>query len=722
VRDALSVDRSKLAAGAGARAALGMAIPLVVGAATGQLLMGVSASVGALSGGFASLQGTYRSRAGVIVAASGGMALSAFVGASAGHLLGPGIVLTAAWGFAAGILVAFGQAATVVGLQSVVGLVVFGQFSLGPGEAALQGALVLAGGLLQTLLVVAIWPLRRFPAERKALSQAYGVLASHARSLAGSPGRLLEPLALQGLDATMRDPQPLGEAGDMVAYRSLADQTERLRLELARLSQARQHLQEAGDEGGVRDLDAVTRAAGGLLDRVADAIGSGHAPSGLEADRQQLREALSHLDLLARRSGDDGSGWNEALAREARDAAQALAGTVRSVVRLAGVPAGKGNLPADPGAELASLVPRRPGTEVLRLGDRLEMLRANLTLGSEACRHAIRLAGTLALAAGVSHLVPLGHGYWLPMTVMIVLKPDFAATASRGVARSLGTLVGAALVTAVLAGLRPGPDALIGLTVGLYWAAITLLFANYAAFSICVASLVVALLAFTGQPEVALAADRAVYTLGGGFLALVAYLAWPTWERAVVAERLATLVETDARYGRAVLAAWADPSGPDPARLQRARLEARLARSNAEASVQRWLSEPSSPRGGNGAGLSPEVARGVLAAVHRYVRGVLALHAALVPSGPPHPEVAELASQVEEALSAVARNLRTGPGHGCLPPLRSTQLALAGGEGEGRGPSASVLATESDLIVDAVDTLGHLVGLRPPGEGLASTP
>jgi uncharacterized membrane protein YccC len=560
VRDALGVDRSKLAAGAGARAALGMAIPLAVGAATGQLIMGVSASVGALSGGFASLQGTYRTRAGVIMAATGGMALSAFVGATAGHLLGPGIVLTAAWGFAAGILVAFGQAATVVGLQSVVGLVVFGQFSLGPGEAALQGALVLAGGLVQTLLVVAIWPLRRFPAERKALSQAYAVLAGHARSLAESPGRLLEPAALQDLDAAMRDPQPLGQTGDMVAYRSLADQTERLRLELARLSRVRQHLQEAGHEGGGQDLDSVARAAGDLLDGVGYAIRSGHAPSGLEGHRQRLRRALSHLELLARRASQEGSRWDEALIAGARDAAQALAGTLRSVVRLAGVPAGQGTLPTDPGAELAALAPRLPQSEVLGVRDRLGLLRANLTLGSEACRHAIRLAGALALAAGVSHLVPLGHGYWLPMTVMIVLKPDFATTASRGVARSLGTLVGAGLVTVVLAGLRPGAEGLIGLTIALYWAAITLLFANYAAFSVCVASLVVVLLAFTGQPEVALAADRAVYTLGGGFLALVAYLAWPSWERAVVAERLATLIEY--RPGQPSAGQAGGPLGP----------------------------------------------------------------------------------------------------------------------------------------------------------------
>lgn len=92
-------------------------------------------------------------------------------------------------------------------------------------------------------------------------------------------------------------------------------------------------------------------------------------------------------------------------------------------------------------------------------------------------------------------------------------------------------------------------------------------------------------------------------------MALLAYAAWPTWARTLVPDRLAALVEADGRYGRSVLAAWADPAEADPAALQRDRLDARLARSNAEAVVDRWLPEPT------GHDFDPEVARGVLAAV-----------------------------------------------------------------------------------------------------------
>ena len=78
----------------------------------------------------------------------------------------------------------------------------------------------------------------------------------------------------------------------------------------------------------------------------------------------------------------------------------------------------------------------RPSPLAGTTGGRLESVRANLVRTSEVFRHAVRVGATLAVAVAISHLFPLGHGYWLAMTVMIVLKPDFAATLSRGLGRS----------------------------------------------------------------------------------------------------------------------------------------------------------------------------------------------------------------------------------------------------------------------------------------------
>ena len=61
-------------------------------------------------------------------------------------------------------------------------------------------------------------------------------------------------------------------------------------------------------------------------------------------------------------------------------------------------------------------------------------LRANMSLQSAVCRHAIRLAACIAIAEIAGRGFSLARPYWLAMTVAIVLKPDFASTFTRGVA------------------------------------------------------------------------------------------------------------------------------------------------------------------------------------------------------------------------------------------------------------------------------------------------
>jgi uncharacterized membrane protein YccC len=358
--------------------------------------------------------------------------------------------------------------------------------------------------------------------------------------------------------------------------------------------------------------------------------------------------------------------------------------------------------------------------------ERLAVLRANMALSSEACRHGLRLAGTLAIAVGASLLLSLPHRYWLPMTAMLVLRPDFTATFTRGVSRIVGTLVGAGLVTLVLAELRPDVAGLTALVIVWCFAACATLFANYAVYSVCIASLVVTLLAFTGAPGASLAGERSLYTVCGAGLALIAYAVWPTWASAYLPERLADLITTAGRYGRSVLEAWAEPKAADRHALQRARLDARLARTNAEAAADRWMTEPS--RRGP---LSPHTALGVLASVRAYLLGILSLHARLPRSGPSSPELRDFAAAVDRAMSGAAESLRTGHRNERPVSLRAGQLALAErlgvrslrtstgppeapglpmSDSEGPDPQDVLLVSETDLIANSVNTIGDLLG------------
>lgn len=234
MRAAVRVDRAKVAPDVGLRAALGVGLTLLVGRATGHTVGGVTATVGALSAGMASHQGTYRSRAAVVMAASAGMALAAFLGTLVGHVLGAAMAVAGLIGFTAGLLVCLGPAGSVVGVQAVVGLLVFSQFHFPPAVAARNAGLVLLGGVVQTLLVV-LWPLRRFPAERRALGSAFARLAEYCRSGPEGGSTLLKASAFEPVGATLRDAQPLGGEGT-AAHRALAGQADRIRLEVVALA------------------------------------------------------------------------------------------------------------------------------------------------------------------------------------------------------------------------------------------------------------------------------------------------------------------------------------------------------------------------------------------------------------------------------------------------------------------------------------------------------
>lgn len=741
-----------------ARATIGVAIPLVVGQLSGHPVAGTAAAVGALQAGFASFQGTYRSRAGVVVAASIGMALSVVVGATLGHVLGVDMLLVSLWAFAAGMLVALGQAAAVVGIQAVVVLVVYSQFTLTPAAALRQAALVVAGGAIQILLIIVVWPFRRYPAERRALSHVYAQLAEYARRIiSGGPSG--PAAALADLPSVLHDPQPFGGSIETAAHNGLANEAERIQLELTALSRAKQRLSGLGAADAAAAVNEMAGAAEAALAELARSLLEARSPSELLARRNRFAAALQLINpgSADRGGAADEDRWVRAARTEAYERAQALAGQLRAAMRIAAVPADADTGPTDTGQAVDMTGRRKRAPSLQRVRDQLTILRANLTFSSQVCRHAVRLAVTLAVAVGAADLIDLPHHYWLPLTVMIVLKPDFSSTFTRGFNRIAGTLIGAGVVTIAIAEIRPGSVGLTILVSIFAFGAYSVLFANYAIYSVCIASLVVTLLAFTGAPAPSLALDRVVYTVVGSGLALLAYAVWPTWERTALPGRLATLVDTAADYGQAVFDAWVNPAGANRDALQQKRLAARLARSNAEAGGARWIAEPVKDRT-----FVKETVLGLLASMATYSRGVVTLHARLPPSARPHPELAPLAADLRSAMGAVAAALRSGQPVGHLPALRKAQLDLARRLGysvrpeptstagpvrpmpmaeahvadpraaladigdirdhaaeeqtdaeaaAGQAQQALVLVTETDLIVNSVDTLGYLLGL-----------
>ncbi|MGH9171295.1 MAG: FUSC family protein [Acidimicrobiales bacterium] len=728
----LRLDQADLAGAL--RCTIGVLIPLLVGLATGAVADGLAAAVGALCAGFASFQGAYRSRAALTLAVAAGMSLATVTGALAARADWSAIAVVALWGALAGMMTSLGQAWLVVSLQWGVAVIIVNALPMTPEQALVRGAMVLVGGALQTVLVVLAWPVGSFASERRAVSAAFSDLSAYAAGSGLGAGRLPDgasaaPTTLSEARRALADPQPFGHPDRLVAFQALVDEAHRLRVTLVSLASLAARLPPSAAANGIEQLfDAVSS----ILASVASSISSDSpVPEGdtarLRASTTRASEALGALPVGHAAE----TTW---LTHDAGQTVEALAGQLRGVLRTVAAMHGQ----RVEGAARAAPARARAGRRSAAVRDALVTLRSNMSWRSGVFRHAMRLAVTLCAAMVVYRVSGLSHGYWIVLTALIVLRPDFSQTLVRGVSRVTGTIVGAGLATLLAAALNPGH---VGLTV-MFACSVMLAFVlvrvNYAMFSVCVTSYVVFLLAFAALPAVSTAGDRVISTLIGGGLAAAAYLAWPTWESELVGARLGTLLDAQASYAELLLGTFSHPTAVARRRLEDARSATRLARSNAEVSVQQMAAEPRRSR--RLAPLELASARGVATAARRLSVVLITLHAHLpAEDDAPLPQLEAFTTALTNRARAEAEDLRrhftpsrtgarvdaalgrlrlgqtaekTGaPAVGAPWTLRAAHRQLAGELAAFAATSGSIprLLAETDEMVDVVNSISDLL-------------
>ena len=335
----------------------------------------------------------------------------------------------------------------------------------------------------------------------------------------------------------------------------------------------------------------------------------------------------------------------------------------------------------------------------------LAVLRANLTFDSPAFRHAVRLAVCVAIADALTRSLGWHRPYWAPMTVAIVLKPDFTTTFTRGVLRLAGTFTGLALATALFHWLAPPVVVQVLLIAGFMYVMRWAGPANYGILVAALTSMVVLLFAIAGTAPADLIAARAINTVAGGVIALAAYRVWPTWERTQVPEALARLFDAYRAYFQVVRDAYLEPGlESDPAylvRLDRARQAGRLARTHLEASAARLAVEP-------GLALDRITAlQGILANSHRFIHAVMAMEAGLLRSQavPARPAFRTFSNDVDATLYFLAAYLRGVPVQaGDLPDLREAHRALIHTDAP-RTARYELVNVETDRVTNSMNTL-----------------
>jgi hypothetical protein len=143
---------------------------------------------------------------------------------------------------------------------------------------------------------------------------------------------------------------------------------------------------------------------------------------------------------------------------------------------------------------------------------------------NSALPYSLLLAVTLGVTTEIYRQLQFPSGYWIPMTALLVLKPGVTDTVNRAVARLLGTLAGAILVSFCIAHLNPSPVVLASFTLLFAWLSYGTLNVNYALFSVFITGYIVFLLSLADVPGPVIAQRRALCTALGGSIALIVRL------------------------------------------------------------------------------------------------------------------------------------------------------------------------------------------------------
>ena len=236
----------------------------------------------------------------------------------------------------------------------------------------------------------------------------------------------------------------------------------------------------------------------------------------------------------------------------------------------------------------------------------LDTIKNNLTFRSVTFRHALRLAILITFAELLGYAFPIPKGYWVTLTVLLALKPNFGGTSQMMGQRALGTVVGG-ILGIVLVMIVHNSVAIALLILLMMFAAMSLRPLSYSLFVAMLTPAIVLLFGATSMGNWEVGIQRIAYTLIGGAIAFGgSYLLFPSWEQQQLPAQLEMTLRANLAYFQVAIRQYLqqaeqqiqEPQGLIFARsLDHLRHQAALQNANAEAAAQRLFGEPRHIRG-----------------------------------------------------------------------------------------------------------------------------
>ncbi|WP_347174684.1 FUSC family protein [Polaribacter uvawellassae] len=222
-----------------------------------------------------------------------------------------------------------------------------------------------------------------------------------------------------------------------------------------------------------------------------------------------------------------------------------------------------------------------------------KLLIRNFSFKSIIFRHSLRLAVTIMIGYTLGSLFPFQNPYWILLTIIVIMRPNYGLTKNRAKDRIIGTLIGGAIATGVVFIIQDfyvyGAMGVISLVI-----AFALIQKNSKISAAFITLSVVFIYAILSPDILSVIKFRILDTVVGAGLSYAAMLLlWPTWESVDIKKSIEKSILAKKKF-LFKITEYYQKKGNLPTSYNIARKEAFLETSNLNSAFQRMAQEPKS--------------------------------------------------------------------------------------------------------------------------------
>jgi uncharacterized membrane protein (TIGR01666 family) len=223
-----------------------------------------------------------------------------------------------------------------------------------------------------------------------------------------------------------------------------------------------------------------------------------------------------------------------------------------------------------------------------------QLLLDNLSFRSNIFRHSIRIAAAALFAYAIAEFLPIRHGYWLLLTVIVIMKPAYSLTRKRNMERLSGTIIGASIGALVLYVVKDKTATVIFLGISMVGAYSFMRKQYFISVVLMTTYLLLMFHLLYPADFRTILTDRIVDTaIGSAIAILFGYLLSPIWEHEQVNEYMNQSLKDIIDYYRLISATFTGTLFDKPAAIVERR-KTWVSLANLSDTFNKMLSEPKS--------------------------------------------------------------------------------------------------------------------------------